>query len=249
MKKLFAFFTLLIIMSMTAFGVSADELTNPRVIDEADVLTDSEEADLTDRLYSLSEDCKVDIALVVVNDLGGAYDVELFTEDLFDRGGYGYGDDRDGMLFVVSIETRDYDVYTYGEHGKKVFTDSRVDRMIKKLKGDLSSGDYYSAFDKYATLSRKIWKGHGKVPWFWIPISLIFGAIVGLIHCSKYKAELTSVSMQRGADDYIKKDSFQLTDQRDTFLYKNVTKTKIESSSSSGGSRGGGGGSHHSGKF
>ena len=71
------------------------------------------------------------------------------------------------------------------------------------------------------------------------------------------KSKLKSVHMKAAADDYIIKDSMNITHSSDVFLYKNVVKRarpKNDSSSSSGGgssthtsssgsTHGGGGGS------
>lgn len=87
----------------------------------------------------------------------------------------------------------------------------------------------------------------------WIPLSLIIGFLIALIVVGNMKGKLKTVRAQNKADGYVKKDSMNLTDSRDLFLYRTLTRTKkaneqksSESStheSESGKTHGGGGGS------
>ena len=65
-------------------------------------------------------------------------------------------------------------------------------------------------------------------------ICLIIGLVIGLIVVLVLKGQLKSVHQQHLAHDYVKEGSMNLTIQRDMFLYRNVTRTKRESSGSSG---------------
>ena len=70
------------------------------------------------------------------------------------------------------------------------------------------------------------------------------GLVVGLINLSKEKAKMYNVRFATYANDYIVNNSFRMRDLRESFLYRNVTRTLIQSSDSGGRS---GGGSSHSG--
>lgn len=64
-----------------------------------------------------------------------------------------------------------------------------------------------------------------------IIIAVVVGLIVGWITAAVMKGKLKSVEAQRSAASYLKKDSMQVTHADERFLYRNVTKTKIQNDS------------------
>ena len=69
-------------------------------------------------------------------------------------------------------------------------------------------------------------------------ISLVIGLVVALIATGVMKGKLKSVRSQAAANSYIRKGSMNVTESRDLFLYRTVSRTArpTESSSSGGGS-------------
>ena len=67
-----------------------------------------------------------------------------------------------------------------------------------------------------------------------IHTDVAFGIVAGLIVAFVLKGQLKSVRKQYRANDYVKKDSMNLTHQSDVYLYRTVSRTKKSSSSSSG---------------
>jgi len=59
----------------------------------------------------------------------------------------------------------------------------------------------------------------------WIAGSLVAGIAVALIVTGIMRRKLKSVRPQRNAANYVRKGSMVLTEHRDTFLYRTVTKT------------------------
>ena len=76
----------------------------------------------------------------------------------------------------------------------------------------------------------------------------VTGLLAALINVSRERGKLRSVNKKYQASEYYRDGSMQVDDARDVFLYRNVSRTRIETSSSrsggGGGSHGGGGGSH-----
>lgn len=58
-----------------------------------------------------------------------------------------------------------------------------------------------------------------------IVIAIIIGIIGGFIGAGILKGQLYSVHRQAAAANYIRRDSFVLTENNDRFLYKKVDKT------------------------
>lgn len=77
--------------------------------------------------------------------------------------------------------------------------------------------------------------------------ALIAGVICGFVHTAVLKKQLTTVASAKNAANYTRPDSFQLTDCRDVFLYRNVTRrAKPQNNGGSSGGRSGGSSTHHS---
>ena len=72
----------------------------------------------------------------------------------------------------------------------------------------------------------------------YIVITIIVALIVGAIYISKLKKQLKSVELQRGAANYVKDGSMNVTIQKDIYLYSTVTRTARPKNTSSGGGGG-----------
>lgn len=259
MKKLFAALGAVFIMvssAVTAFASIPEEYAStrtipserqkPRLVDDADILSDSEEEKLLEKLDRISEEHSIDVVVCTCYSLGDRTPQE-YADDYYDYNGFGFGSDRDGFVMMLSMEERDRWFSGCGK-GIEIFTNYGQEYMWDQVTPKLSDGDYYEAFDKYADLSEQFiqeWeKGtpydtnhriKGKLSFGWVIAALVGGVIIGAIRAEMVKAQLTSVKMQHGADDYIHPDSFKVTTSRDTFMYKNVSREYIERSSSSSG--------------
>jgi uncharacterized protein len=82
----------------------------------------------------------------------------------------------------------------------------------------------------------------------WVGISLVVGLVVALIVTAIMRSKLKSVRYKNQAMDYVRPGSMQVTESRDIFLYRNVTRRPRPKPSSSGGGRSSSGGGT-SGKF
>lgn len=233
-------------------GVIPGERLKPRLVDEADLLTDSEETALLAKLDEISERQQFDVVIVTVNSIGGKT-IEEFTNDYFDYNGYGYGENADGAMLLISMEERKWCVSTHG-YGETAITPAGHDYIMNQFKPDLSDGDYNGAFTTFAEqcddFVRQAKTGEpydtgnlpkGTVSPLMIVVDLVLGLVIGFAIASVKKSKLKSVRNKVEALDYTVPGSLMLTDNRDVFLNKTVTTRRIEreSSGSGGGSSGG----------
>nr|WP_294680737.1 TPM domain-containing protein [uncultured Anaerotignum sp.] len=218
-----------------------------RVQDLAELLTEDQEAALLDKVNEISERQKMDIVILTVDSLEGE-PVQDFADDFYDYCEFGYGEDRDGLLLLISMEERDCYISTCG-YGITAFTDFGIDYICQEIVGDLGDENYAAAFDTYANLcddfitqareGKPFDKGSlPKEPlaWFWIPVSIGFGFVVALIVVGVMKSQLKTVRFQAAAGDYMKKGSLDVREKRDMFLYSNVSRTAKPKDNDSGGS-------------
>ena len=243
MKKQFGIllFSLILIVCMTT-AISAASM--PRLVDGADLLTDSEEITLLSMLDEISERQMLDVVIVTTNTLEGKSPM-AYADDFYDYNGYGFGASYDGVLLLVSMEDRDWWISTCG-YGITAFTDYGIDCLADLFLSDLGSGYYADAFeifaegcDEYITLARngkpfdigaEPFDASGAMM-----IAVVIGLIAAFIVTASMKGQLKSVR-QQSAGSYLKQDSMRITDSRDLYLYRNVSRVRRQTESSGGGS-------------
>ena len=78
-----------------------------------------------------------------------------------------------------------------------------------------------------------------------IGVSLLVGAIIGLIALLIARRGMNTVKSKGSATDYVRQNTFRITGRQDIFLYSNVTKTRRDTDSGSSEGHSGGGSSVH----
>ena len=244
-KKLFAL--LFAVVLCVSFVLPVNAANDTRLVDNAQLLTSSEAAELESRLDEISERQKFDVVVHTTNGTNGQY-IEDYADDYYDYNGYGFGSDYDGCILVIDMAGRDWWISGCGR-GEKNIDSSTIDMIGDEMSSYLSSGDYYNAMVIYANRCDEYCNG-GPYNWFFgILFSLVIGFGIALIAVLVMKGKLKSVRRQPAAHDYLVAGSMNVTLSRDMFLYRNVTrraKPKENSgshTSSSGRSHSGGGGS------
>jgi uncharacterized protein len=218
--------------------------------DEADLLTDSEEVTLVEKLKDVSRACNAQLVVVTIASMDGG-DIDSYIDYLYDSMGFGYGENHDGVLLLVCMDPREYRILSNGYAGTAIGPD-QIDTLCDFMETYLPNGHYTTAFHSFADQSGEFLEYYlmgspfkvGKS----LAISLIIGIIAGLIVAFILKGQLKSVRKQDQAHRYVKPGSMTVNIQYDIFLYRTVTRTKkqerVESTSSGSGdtarSKGGG---------
>ncbi len=246
MKKriITVFFTLIFLITSFSAVFAYNDRELPLLVDNADLLTDSEEKSLNSMLERISEEHECEVAVVTVYSLDGKTATE-YADDFFDYNGYGYGVHDDGILLLVSMEHSDWAISTHG-YAITAFTDLGLDYMADEFLPYLSGGDYKEAFSRYSELCDELLTQarsgspyDGKEPLGFMPrifISLGVGVLFAFIITRIMKAQLKSVRFQPAAGSYVRKNSLNIKDSRDLFLYTKIDKRAIPKKTSGSGS-------------
>ena len=248
MKKIYSWLIMaLLICTFSITALAAGD--SPRVVDDADLLSSSEEKELTEKLDKISEKHQVDVVVVTVDDIGSS-SVRDYADDYYDYNGYGYGSEYDGVLLLINMSGRDWYISTCG-YGIKAFTDYGIDYIGNQITPELGDGKYAKAFDEFADLADtfiqsakdgkpiRSKKDLPKGPFPWLKAicgSLLLALLIAIIRILCLFGELKSVRKQERADYYSKEGSMHVTDRREFFLYRKVDRTKKPESSGSGSS-------------
>lgn len=243
---------LAMVVTMLPAFVFADRENIPLVIDEADILTDQEEAEIEAGLQSFREEQDFDIVVVTVYSLEGE-DVVDYADIFYDTRGYGGGSERDGALILVSTEYRDWTMITSG-YGITAITDYSLDEIEEEILPDLSGGNYANAFKKFGdhcaycvrearagNIIDEYIPGEGEesseapsqsdekeIPYgVNAGIAGVIGVISSWLINGRSKAQLKSVRYKTQAREYVRRDSLNLTENRDRYLYKTISRVPI----------------------
>jgi len=254
-NKVFSLMMILCLLTVLVLPVHGAPV---HMVDEAGLLTDTELVDLEAKLTQISGRQGVDIVVVTVDSTEGKTPM-AYADDYYDYHGYR----ADGILLLISMEDSDWWVSTTG-YGITAITDAGLEYISDRFVPCLSDGEFAEGFIVFAELCDEFitqaktgepYDTHNlpKAPFALIRnliIALVIGLIAALCVTGSMKSKLKTVRQQARADDYMAKDSLQLTHSRDLFLYTHLDRrAKPKSSSgstthtsSSGRTHGGGGG-------
>ena len=255
MKKLISILSAAI-MLLTPLTVSAnstipDTRQLPRLVDNADILSTSEEDTLLAKLDDISQEHECDVVIVTVDSLDGKT-ATMYADDFYDYNGYGMGDGYSGILLLLSMEGRDYAVSTYGS-AIHDFTDAGQNFLMNEyVLPEFKNDNWVKGFNAFADecddFLTQAENGSpydtenlpkGEFPFAKkILYSIVAGLAIAVIAVVCMKAQLKSVKMQNLATEYVRPNSMKVTHSNELYLYNKVSKTAIPKDN--------GGGSHGS---
>lgn len=227
---------LLLLLTVGVLTVGAADAHPPRLVDNAGLLSQAEADSLRATLDQYSEELNFDIVVVTTNTLDGKTPRD-YADDYFDYNGYGYGENRDGALFLRYINGSSKEVWlsTSGE-GIKAIRDADIESIFDDMEDDIRANRYGAAFRIFAQDVRDEVLDYRSYDTIWIFVGLAVGLGVGLIATNAMRSSLKSVRQQRYAGSYIKGNSVNITEARDIFLYRTVSRVAKPKESSGGGS-------------
>jgi len=238
MKKIFVFLICTLIVCASSFVVFAAE-EGGLVWDTEDLVSEAQEALLSEQLEGIKFKYSVEAVVVTVADIPTEDPLD-YAEYIFFDNGFGCGENKDGVLLLVSDSEGSCALFTNGIGRDAIDSDTALD-ICNEIKGDLSEGKYAKAFSAFADECDYYINGEiNGFPYdFTVGIigSLVFGFVVAFIVTGIMKGQLKSVRKQDSADRYTKKGSMDVTGAKDLYLYSNITRIKKENNSS-GSSRG-----------
>lgn len=121
----------------------------PLLVDEAQVLTDSEARRIEEDLAEVSDAYDIDLVVLTVEDLDGQEAMD-YADDYYDYNGYGRDADYSGALFLHCPDSRDYWISTCGRVADAVSDDAMEDlkaAVVECLRAD----DFAGAYETYVT--------------------------------------------------------------------------------------------------
>ena len=259
-RRIFAAFAA-VLMLLTVVTVCGAELPEgapelslyPYVRDEANVLDDEMEGALVAYAAELCRLYDVDVLVLIVTSLNGMSE-GAYASHYYDTNGFGR--ENGGFLFLVDTQNRYYYLMADGEVYRR-FGDSFLASLENAVLPYLSDGDYAGAFTKYYDrVENRLAKGlDGAASTFdlselLVPILIVLAIslLIAWAVTASMKRKMKTARSREAAHDYVRRDSFNLREKTDLYLYRTRTRVRINNNSSSGGSRSGGSGGSRGGR-
>lgn len=242
-----------------------DCMTNERVFDYADKLSDSEEETLRSDIEELENLVGMDVVIVTVDQntdlsefgasaIGGdiEYNTKEIAEKICDTYRFGWEEWPDGtylngkdastsVVIVANWQPTDRYVYlcTSGKARKRISDSKAV--SITKYGGKKLREDPFTGFERILKKTKSAMKSSGGgINFLSGPICALVALVAAIIFFA------VNYSKKAGKDtttaSTYSKGNAEILDRRDMFIRKEVHSVKIQSDSDSSGSSGGGGG-------
>ncbi len=230
------FIAVLLCFSLSIFASAQEnDRTLGLVEDYADLLTNEEEASLTEKLEAFCDEYEMEIAVVTINYLAGKTARE-YADDFYDNNGYGYGENDDGLLALYydgAVGEREIYISTHGTAISKI-TDADIDYITDVMVMYLSAGEFAEAFEAFVDELTDVVKVSVSI--IWIPLSLVIGIVIVFFVLKTMASSNKSVIRKADAKDYVRSGSMVVTGSYDNFLFNNVTRVARPKNTSSGSS-------------
>lgn len=255
-RKIVAFLAAVCILALLCFPVCAQGAELSYVTDYANLLEESEIQSLERMAQTIAREYDVGVYIITVEDYreydpAGVYEAAY---GIYHDKSLGEGNDRDGILLLLSMAGRDYALFCYGKQATYAFSDYALQKLEESFLDELGNNDWAGGCASYIrTCARYLEKaaagdpvGQSPIPGILISWGIAL-AIAGIV-CGVMVGRMKSVRKQTSAANYA--GNLNLTEQYDHFTHRTETRRRIERSSSGGShSESGGGGHGTSGKF
>lgn len=214
-----------------------------RVFDEADVLTDEQEANLEALIQEKEQLIGADLVLITTRDasLDSMEKLRDYAQNYYIENKIGWDQPvGSGAIYVDDWETRYTWLATRGIV-KDILSDDDTDYIVDET-NDIVNNDPYRAYVRLINLlsdqMQEQHKFHINIKPLWVALASLIVAVAFIAFQLSGKAGKETVNKST----YVIKDGMRLNNKQDIFLHSHVTKVRRKTDSSSGGSSGGSGG-------
>lgn len=238
----------------------------PYVVDDADILTDDEERQLSDKIASIVDRYGVGYVAFTDDDLHGL-SPEYYSSDFLHFNGYGVGSGYGAVVFFLCFDSSNRCWRTTAINSyERIFTEDIMYEIDETVDSAIRSGRYFDAFMLHAEYVEDLFReiantdnwtpssheykyvregSSGPNPMTVVAAGLIVGLIGGGIRVASLRKKM-KINPPRSANNYLLRDSYVVRDRQCHYLYTTVTRREKPRESSSGGSHGSSYSSGHS---
>lgn len=230
--------------------------TQSFVYDEANLLSDSEEASLEDAARAVSQTYGCGVYLAAVDNYLDYSTASVYeaAKTFYRQNNLGLGESSTGILLFLSMDDRDYWLVAYGDQAHAAFTDYGKEAMAEAFLDDFGSNDWYHGFADYIDICGEYLAleqagtpvdvgsdpvaeelSLGEQIAGSLLIAVIPALVIATIFCLIARAKMKSAKIGTEARAYVTRNGVRLTVNEDHYLRTTVTRTPRPKNNNSGG--------------
>ncbi len=253
LSALFAAVLAVCMITSPAFAKGFNDISTTYVRDHYQLLSSSNLKSFESTAQQLSDTYNCNVYLTIVDNIGKT-SVRQYAEAYWNKYELGRGADKDGIMFLIAVDSRDYVTITHGQGaqgGITIFTDYRIDQIEEAIVEELKDNDWVEGCEEYLkgvsetmafyTEKGEPWDSHNDpeeartmflikiAATFLIPL-LIAGGL-----CAAWASQMKTARQRNEANDYLEAGSLVLTLERDQYVTTTRSVVKIEKNESKGG--------------
>ena len=186
--------------------------TDQKIYDYANLFTEEEEKELFNKVDKIINKYKVDVVVTTIDSTINPLNTTAeFLEYFYDTAGFGIGDDDNGIILVIDMKNREYNISAIGKT-QDIITESRVENILDVMDYHMQNGDYYKAVESFINQTDKF-DSHHKYgpPLLWIS-TLIVALIFAFIMLRKEKKKLKLINDTLEATNYLQNPEIEYQD-------------------------------------
>ncbi len=223
------------------------------IVDDAQILTDSEWEDLENKAAEISDEYDCGIYVVIVedfNDFGTS--PEVASDNIYDDYALGYGRQDSAIMLLLSMEERDFWLDDYGEYASEAMTDYGRETLEEAMLDDLGDDQWYDGLDDFLDQAEIVLGGYESGETVDTPLStqllksygfaLIIGLVIALGICTVFKNQMKTAVKATSASEYVSPFGATILLRQDQYTHTTRRERRIERDNDSGGSNDSGGG-------
>ncbi|MBR6012396.1 MAG: TPM domain-containing protein [Selenomonadaceae bacterium] len=260
-KKIFLLMMVFVLSVSTVFAAAkpntnAEENLNGSVVDTAKILSANQIQTLTAKIQQLEQKHKIKIGINFLKSIGGQNIDTVANERL--RKYFGNGQNG-GIILVVDMQERNWNIALDAKLNQRILSYSDVAYKHDDFYDKLHNNDFFGAANAYLDTVDELlnyYETNGE-PYDsfneFNPLALGIGVLIAIVIGFGIRSwligSMSNVKFASEALDYLKRENVKITENRDTYLFTNVSRRPKSKGSNGSGGRGSGGGSSGGGSF
>lgn len=254
-KKIFFLMAIFIFSFSVTFAAvkpdanNSEKNFNAAVYDNAKILSANQIKILSEKISAAEQKHKIKIGANFFKNLDGKNIDTVANERL--RKYFG-GAANGGIILVVDVENRKWNIALDAKLNEKILNYDVVAHYNENFYNNLHNDNFFDAANAYIQNVDELlnyYETNGK-PYDpaeeFDPMSLGIGILIAIVLGFGIREwlimSMSNVKFATEASDYLKRDTINITEARDTYLYTNISR-RPKSRNSNGGGRSGGGSS------
>ena len=243
----------------------------PRVVDEAGILSDTQEEEYAKRAQELTDEYDVGVYVVLVSNMDSyTWTGKLYTMSEELRAGYGLGvgatekkekhagnadpDWKDSIVLTIAVNDREYYISAYGDYGSWAFSTYAREHIRDGFLDDIKVNSWSQGVNDFLEGTRKVLKvtskgkqfsfrtdTPGRMIGFFVP--LVLALLFGYGIAAVMRGSMQNTQRAQNAAAYVAGNKVNFTRREDRYIRTIVSRTYSPREKSSSG---GGGGSFSS---